>query len=251
MPNYQPITYRSLFVSDLHMGKWSGRSGGNPSITPLLHFIKDKHFEHIYLIGDIFDFWEMIVTLKWDKNYNLFLQKILRFSRKGAKVVYLLGNHDDCLAPLKGLDFGGITFEMEAVHTTAQDKTFWVTHGHFQDPLDRISRVLRKITYKMVACFPFLSRKIAWLGFKTINLWVNLGQMTNRRTKDQEALLYRDRCIRKVNRKGYDGIICGHFHSPEITTMKKGKIYINAGDSCSHFTVVTENSKGNFKLHKL
>ena len=193
----------------------------------------------------------MIVNLKWDKDYNVFLQKILRFSRRGTKIVYLLGNHDDCLTPFKGLDFGGITFEMETVHKTAQDKSFWVTHGQFQDPLDKISRVIRKITYKMIACFPVFSKKIAWIGYRTINLWVWLGQKVNKRTKDQEALLYRDRCIRKVNKKELDGIICGHFHSPEITTMKKGKVYINAGDSCTHFTVVTENSKGNFKLHKM
>ena len=46
-------------------------------------------------------------------------------------------------------------------------------------------------------------------------------------------------------------MVCGHFHMPDIITMKKSKIYINTGDSCKNFTLVTENKKGNFKLHRL
>ncbi len=57
--------------------------------------------------------------------------------------------------------------------------------------------------------------------------------------------------MKQCYKKDLDGVICGHFHMPDIITMKKGKIYVNTGDSCKNFTLVTENRKGNFKLHRL
>ena len=81
---------------------------------------------------------------------------MLRAARKGTKVVYIPGNHDEHLRQFIGLQFGGITVAEDAVHVTADGKRLWVVHGDLFDGVmqharwlahlgDRIYRLLLKL----------------------------------------------------------------------------------------------------------
>ena len=120
--------YRSIFLSDIHMGKTrNGYGGAKPNVEPLLKFIKNKEFEFVYLVGDIFDIWELLMNWKWESKYNIFIQEILRLSQQGSKIYYITGNHDDILERMYGLDFNGIEFCKQVIHTTAKKKKFFVS----------------------------------------------------------------------------------------------------------------------------
>ena len=237
------VKYRSLFVSDIHMGKSSGRHGTSSDVVPFLKFIKNKQFEYVYLLGDIFDFWELTFNWKWDRNFNLFILEILKMLQGGTKITYIIGNHDDWLNKANGFDMGGIPFQKEVLHTTAKNKKFLITHGQLYDPVNKFSGLFRKLTYLLPGVSWFTWRMVEWTHI--------IFAKTTRKTKEQHHEAFRERIMKQCYRKNLDGVICGHFHIPTIITMKKGKIYINTGDSCSNFTLVTENQKGNFKLHKL
>ena len=58
------------------MGKTrSGYGGAKPSVDPLLKFIKNKEFDFVYLVGDIFDIWELLVNWKWERSIILLYKK--------------------------------------------------------------------------------------------------------------------------------------------------------------------------------
>ena len=50
-----------------------------------------------------------------------------------------------------------------------------------------------------------------------------------------------------AKRRGYDGVICGHIHNPEIRTID-GIQYINCGDWVEHSTWVAEEENGDIKI---
>ena len=72
--------YKALFISDIHLGKTT------PKIKELLDFLQDKKFEKIFLVGDIFDAWELLYHWNWKKEYNTFIQKILEAAKNGTDI---------------------------------------------------------------------------------------------------------------------------------------------------------------------
>tara|TARA_A100001201_G_scaffold13017_2_gene16289 strand:- start:3677 stop:4405 length:729 start_codon:yes stop_codon:yes gene_type:complete len=237
--------YRSIFLSDIHMGKTrSGYGGAKPSVDPLLKFIKNKEFDFVYLVGDIFDIWELLMNWKWESKYNTFIQEILRLSQQGSKIYYVTGNHDDILERMYGLDFNGIEFCKQVIHTTAKKKKFFVSHGQDYDPINKITGPMRQISYSS-------PKSLSWIPSKLVDWCHSVVAKLSNKTKLEAVQGYKERIMKKCYKDNYDGVICGHLHHPQIQTLKKGKIYINTGDSVSNFTVVTENTQGNFKLHKL
>ena len=62
----------------------------------------------IYLVGDIVDGWQLKSGWYWPQAHNDVVQKLLRKARKGARIVYVPGNHDEFLRDYYGTHFGGI-----------------------------------------------------------------------------------------------------------------------------------------------
>ena len=83
---------RSLFISDVHLGTRGCQA------DLLLDFLRHYDAETIYLVGDIVDGWRLRRVWYWPQSHNDVTQKLLRKARKGARVVYIPGNHDEQLA---------------------------------------------------------------------------------------------------------------------------------------------------------
>ena len=86
--------YRTLFISDVHLGTRSSQA------EMLMDFLKHNDAETIYLVGDIVDFWRIRRGCVWPQSHNDVLQKLLRKVRKGARVVFVPGNHDGVAAEI-------------------------------------------------------------------------------------------------------------------------------------------------------
>jgi UDP-2,3-diacylglucosamine pyrophosphatase LpxH len=61
------------------------------------------------------------------------VQKVLRKVRKGTRVSYIAGNHDEAARQFLGLAFGGIEIRDEAVHAMVDGRKFLVIHGDLYD----------------------------------------------------------------------------------------------------------------------
>ena len=105
--------HRALFLSDIHLGTRSSQA------ERLLDFLRVHDAEVIYLVGDVVDGWQLSSNWYWPQQHNDVAQKLLRKARKGTRIVYVPGNHDEFLRDYCGFQFGGIAIAESAVHVTA------------------------------------------------------------------------------------------------------------------------------------
>lgn len=104
--------YRSIWISDIHLGTPGCQAGY------LLDFLRHNESDYLYLVGDIIDGWQLKRGWYWSQAHNDVVQKILRKARKGTRVTYIAGNHDEVVRQFLGLAFGGII----VVHGNAGDR---------------------------------------------------------------------------------------------------------------------------------
>ena len=88
IPGARP-TYRSVFISDTHLGTRGCRSDF------LADFLRRTSCQHLFLVGDIIDGWRLRKSWYWDEHHDEVLRQILRHARGGTEVTYIPGNHDE------------------------------------------------------------------------------------------------------------------------------------------------------------
>ena len=91
-----PRKYRAGWISDAHLGTRGANAGA------LLAFLREHDFETLYVVGDLIDVWSMRRARYWPQQHNDVIQKILRKARKGTRVVYIPGNHDELVSDFSG-----------------------------------------------------------------------------------------------------------------------------------------------------
>src|SRR5438132_12778065 len=91
-----PKRYRAASISDAHLGT----RGCNA--TALLDFLRETDFDTLYIVGDLIDIWSLRRGIYWPQQHNDVIQKILRKARKGARVIYIPGNHDELVTSVCG-----------------------------------------------------------------------------------------------------------------------------------------------------
>ena len=92
-----PTRVRTAWISDVHLGT---RASG---AARLLDFLRQYDFEMLYIVGDLIDIWQMRRNRYWPQQHNDVIQKILRKSRKGTRVIYIPGNHDEMISSFYGV----------------------------------------------------------------------------------------------------------------------------------------------------
>src|SRR3974377_1541095 len=94
--------FRALFISDVHLGTRGCQA------DKLLDFLRYHDADMVYLGGDIVDGWALRSSWYWPQAHNDVVQKLLRKGRKGARLIYVPGNHDKFLCSYYGTHFGGL-----------------------------------------------------------------------------------------------------------------------------------------------
>ena len=119
--------FRTLFISDVHLGARGCQA------ELLLDFLRYHDADTIYLVGDIVDGWQLRSGWYWPQAHNDVVQKLLRKARKGARTIYVPGNHDEFLRDYCGTHFGGIEVVERAIHDGADGRRYLVIHGDLFD----------------------------------------------------------------------------------------------------------------------
>src|SRR5271154_2463334 len=120
--------YRTIWISDVHLGTRGCKA------EFLLDFLRHNDAATIYLVGDIIDGWRLKKSWYWPQAHNDVVQKLLRMVRKGTRVIYVPGNHDEWLRDYTLLHFGGVEVLDEAVHVTADGRRLLVIQAEILDP---------------------------------------------------------------------------------------------------------------------
>src|SRR5947209_20016624 len=113
---------RAAWISDVHLGTRTSNA------ESLLQFLRDYDCEKLYIVGDLIDIWQMRRGRYWPQQHNDVIQKILRKSRKGTRVVYITGNHDEMISSFYGA-YGDITIQKHAIHRTADGRRILLIDG--------------------------------------------------------------------------------------------------------------------------
>src|SRR5262249_38094863 len=111
-----PVQVRALFLSDIHLGTRGCQA------ERLLGFMRHYDSDTTYVVGDIVEGWQLRVGWYWPQSHNDGVQKLLRKARKGARLFYIPGNHDEFLRDYYGTHFGGIEVVETAVHVGVDGK---------------------------------------------------------------------------------------------------------------------------------
>ena len=177
------------------------------------------------------------------------VQKFLRKVRKGTKVIYIPGNHDEFLRDYIGMNFGGITVEMEAVHETADGKKYLILHG---DKYDVVVQHIRWLAYLGDWAYDAAVAVNALVGFVRRRLglpyWSFAG-WGKRQVKSAVNFIgaFEEAVANDAQRSDVDGVICGHIHHPCMREID-GIHYINTGDWVDSCSALIEHHDGRMEL---
>ena len=235
--------YRTIWLSDIHLG-----TAGCQAFY-LLDFLRTHQADTLYLVGDILDGWQLKKGWYWPQAHNDVVQKILRAARKGTRVVFIPGNHDEHLRQFIGLQFGGITVAEDDIHVTAQGKRLLVTHGDLFDGVMRHARWLAHLGDNIYVILLKLNR---WLNAIRQRLGIpywSLSQYLKHQTKNAVNFIsdFQQALVREARRRGCDGVVCGHIHKAEVCEID-GILYCNDGDWVESMTALAEDFDGNLSL---
>jgi UDP-2,3-diacylglucosamine pyrophosphatase LpxH len=238
-----PIRFRTIWISDIHLGT-SGCQAAR-----LLEFLQHTESETLYLVGDIIDGWQLKRRWFWDQKHNNVVQNVLKKAKKGTNVIFVPGNHDEAVRQFIDLDFGGIKIRDELVHVTADGKQMLVLHGDRFDGVIACAKWLAYVgdsLYTMILKFNQVFNH--WRARAGLPYW-SLSQYLKHKVKNAVSYIssFENALAAEARKRGLDGVICGHIHKPEISTID-GITYCNDGDWVESLSALVEEADGTLKL---
>ena len=237
-----PRRLRTAWISDVHLGTRTSNA------EALLQFLRDYEFETLYIVGDLIDGWQMRRGIYWPQQHNDVIQKLLRKARKGTRIVYIPGNHDEFIGGFCGF-YGHIAIEKQAIHTTADGRRILVIHGHELDTVVQNARWLAfagDLGYQfLLALNPVINffRRRLGLGY-----W-SLSAYAKKRVKDAVNFIgeFEAAIVRYAQQYGVEAVLCGHIHNAGIREI--GAVtYYNCGDWVESCSALVENFDGEMEL---
>ncbi|MBK8738564.1 MAG: UDP-2,3-diacylglucosamine diphosphatase [Betaproteobacteria bacterium] len=238
-----PTHYRAIWISDLHLGTQGCQAG------LLLDFLRRTESDYLYLVGDIVDAWQLRRRWYWPQAHNDVLQKLIRKARKGTRVVFIPGNHDEIARQFGALAFGGIRIENETIHVTANGKRLLVIHGDLFDGVVQHAKWLAVLGDHAYTTALKLNQWLNSLRARCKLPYWSLAAFLKLRVKN--AVLYISRfeeaLAAEARRMCVDGVVCGHIHKAEIR-MIDGILYCNDGDWVDSLTALVESEEGELSL---
>jgi UDP-2,3-diacylglucosamine pyrophosphatase LpxH len=237
-----PRRLRTAWISDVHLGT------RNSNAAALLDFLRDHEVETLYIVGDLIDVWQMRRGIYWPQQHNDVIQKLLRKARKGTRIIYIPGNHDDFVEGFCGY-YGHIAIEKHAIHMTADGRRILVIHGH---ELDTVVQNARWLAFAGDLGYQFLLGLNPLINFVRrrfgLGYW-SLSAYAKKRVKDAVNFIgeFEGAIVRYAERHAVDAVLCGHIHSAGIRQV--GTVtYYNCGDWVETCSALVENFDGEIEL---
>ncbi len=235
--------YRSVFLSDLHLGSPDCQA------AYLLDFLERLRCQQLYLVGDIIDLDALARRAFWPPAHGAVLARLLALARAGVRVSYIPGNHDAAFRTLAGSRIGGIEVCLDAVHVGADGRRFRVSHGDEFDEEGLGRTWLARIGDSGYRLLCFLNRHFNRLRRRAGLPYFPLAVHAKSRIGRALAFIngFEQRAAARARAEGFDGQICGHIHFAAIRAIGPS-LYLNCGDFVEHCTALVERADGGFEL---
>jgi len=230
--------YRAGWISDAHLGTRGANSG------VLLEFLRRADFDTLYIVGDLIDVWSLRRGIYWPQEHNDVIQKLLRKARKGTRIIYIPGNHDELVTGFCGT-YGNIEICTSAIHTTANGRRILIIHGH---ELDTVVQNVKWLAFAGDVGYQFLLSLNPLINFFRrrfgLGYW-SLSAYAKKKVKDAVSFIgkFEAAVAHYAERSRVDAVLCGHIHSAAIREF--GNVtYYNCGDWVESCTALVEDYTG-------
>lgn len=244
MPKHSgPRSYRTVWISDVHLG------AKNCQADLLLDFLRDTEAQTFYLVGDIVDGWRLRRWWYWPQSHNDVVQKLLRKARKGARVIYIPGNHDSFARRYVGYQFGGVEVLQDTIHETADGRRLLVLHGDEFDVVVRYAKWLAFLGDRAYHLALRVNVLVNWVR-RTFGLsYWSLSAFLKLRVKKAVQFIgaFETAVAQAARAQGADGVVCGHIHHAEMRDVD-GVLYCNDGDWMETCSALVEHHDGALEI---
>ncbi len=234
---------RTVWISDLHLG-----TPGCQAVA-LLDFLKRVECDTLFLVGDIIDGWQLKRSWYWPQSHNDVVQKLLRKARKGTKVIFIPGNHDEFARKYVEHNFGGIDVADEWIHTTADGRKLWITHGDLFDGVVQCAKWLAVVGDSLYEFTLKLNRHFNRLRAQLGMPYWSLSKYLKHKVKRAVSYVgdFETAVAREARKRHVDGVVCGHIHHAEMRVID-GILYANDGDWVESLTALIEHHDGQLEI---
>ena len=237
------LRVRTVWISDLHLGTPGCQA------ERLLDFLRRLECETLFLVGDIIDGWQLKRQWYWPQAHNDVVQKLLRTARKGTRVIFIPGNHDEFARRYVQHNFGGVEVVDDWIHETVDGRKLWVVHGDLFDGVIQCARWLAHVGDWAYELTLRLNRHQNSLRARLGLPYWSLSRYLKLKVKRAVSYVgdFEQAVAREARRRGVHGVVCGHIHHAEIRDID-GVLYANDGDWVESLTALVEHPDGRLEI---
>jgi len=235
--------HRSIWISDVHLGNSVAKA------KMLSDFLKYNSCDTLYLVGDIVDGWSMKKRTYWPQEHVNVIRRILSRSKKGTRIVYITGNHDEFLRRYSGMSFGNIHLVDEYIHQSPDGKKYWVVHGDAFDAVVFNKKwlvVIGDVAYEsLLKINNWFNRARSALGMKQ---W-SLSSYLKNKVRNAFSIItnFETTLVNECMKRNLQGVICGHIHHAKLKEIE-GIQYANCGDWVESCSALVEDKNGQLEI---
>ena len=236
----QPITINGnvYFASDFHLGAPNAAESDRRErkIIDWLDQIKDC-CTHLFLLGDIFDYWFEYKDVVPRGNFLLFA-KLHELHEKGVTIYYFTGNHDMWVEDYFTTAFGAIIFKQQQAFVINGKKCL-VGHGDGLGPKDHGYKFIKAVfafrpNRKLYSCLhPRHSFAIARFFSRKSRAMTSTEEEHYMGDDKEFIVLY---CKDTIQKEDIDYFIYGHRHLVLEKNISDKAVYFNTGDWITHYS---------------
>ena len=220
-------------ISDLHLGTYGCHA------KQLNSYLKSIEPKTLVLNGDIIDIWNFRKRY-FPKDHLKVVRTILKMAAAGVDVHYITGNHDEALRRFSSTVIGKIQLSNKLV-LKLDGKKVWIFHGDIFDRSIQGAKIIAKLGgwgYDfLILSNRFLNDVLTALGRDKYSF----SKMVKDRVKQAVKFIgdFEQVAAELAITKGYDAVICGHIHQPqirEVVSTNGSTMYMNSGDWVENLT---------------
>jgi UDP-2,3-diacylglucosamine pyrophosphatase LpxH len=235
--------YRTIWISDIHLGT----RGCNARM--LIDFLDSTDSDTMYLVGDIIDGWRLKKSWYWPALHNDIVWRVMKRAKRGTRVIYIPGNHDEMFRQFTGMTFGGIEIRRQAIHQTADGRKLLVLHG---DEFDTVVMCHKWLAFLGDAAYGMLLRLNVTINAirRRFDLpYWSIAKHAKHKVKNAVEFIsrYEEAVAHEAQLRGVDGVVCGHIHTAETRDFD-GVAYYNDGDWVEGCTALVEHLDGRMEV---
>lgn len=235
-----------VVISDIHLGTYGCHA------EELLHYLKSIKPKKVILNGDIIDIWQFSKSY-WPESHMRVIKHLMGLMAKRVKIFYITGNHDEMLRKFVGFKMGSLKIVNKVV-LKLDGKKAWIFHGDVFDVTMQNSKWLARLGAVGYDSLILINRMFNHISQKMGRGKLSLSKKIKNSVKSAVKFIndFEQTAADIAISNGYDYVVCGHIHNPEMRKIKnaEGEVtYLNSGDWVENLTAL-EYSKGEWTIYQ-